>query len=375
MKIAMIRPGLGGAKSMDAMEPLAFSILYGLTPDEFEVTFYDESIEQIPTGIHADWIIMSANSFTIKRTYILAAIYRQQGMKVGLGGFHPTFAPEEALEYCDTVFIGDCEKIWPEFIDDLVVGCVKRRYESLHQPDISNVLYDERIFHGKRYNIVKPVQFGRGCKYNCDFCSISAFYGDSLRFRCIDRVVEEIKRRKLRYVFFVDDNLFVNKRMTKAFMEALIPLGIRWTCQISIDVAADDGLLNLMRQSGCISLLIGFETRNPDSLKEMNKVVNLNHLRYEDIIRKIKDYGMMVYGTFVVGYETDGMEAFDEALAFALDNKLFLANFNPLIPTIGAPLYDRLKMENRLLYDNGGWRTDTDMVIPSSFQIGCHRNS
>lgn len=382
MKLTMIKVGMGGVRSRDAMEPLAFAVLASLTPETIELAFYDERVEDIPENFTSDWVIISANTFTIKRSYQLAAMCRQRGIKVAIGGFHTTILPDEAACYCDVVFVGDAEGVWPGFIDDISNGSHHPRYQCKDYPSLKRITYDERIFGDKRYHLVKPLQYSRGCRYSCDFCSIHAVYNKCLRYRDVITVVEEIKRRKLRYVFIVDDNLYLNKEKMMAFLDGIKPLKVKWVCQISMDVAMDDGLLEAMVGSGCIAVLIGFETTDPMNLIQMNKQSNIKQMDYETIVRRLKYYGLMIYGTFVLGYDNDTEEAFDITLAFALKHKFFVANFNPLIPTPGTALYQRLENEGRLLYDQ--WWLDEhyrygDTVFqpksmtPDALRDGCFR--
>ena len=171
-------------------------------------------------------------------------------------------------------------------------------------------------------------------------------------------MVEDIRRSGKRHIFLVDDNLFVNRDKASALFEALVPLGISWSCQVSIDIARDAELVQLMRKSGCISALIGFESLNPDSLRQLNKHWNTKWQSYDDAIDVFRRAGIMLYGTFIFGCDSDKADAFDDVVAFALRNKFVLANFNPLTPTPGAPLYDQLKDEGRLLHDR--WWLDPD---------------
>jgi radical SAM superfamily enzyme YgiQ (UPF0313 family) len=351
MKIILIKVGMGGARSSDAMEPLAFAVIAALTPQNIQVQMYDERVEALPDNLDCDWIVMSSGSFTIRRTYTLSQKYRASGIKVAIGGFHTSLIPQETLEYADVAFVGDAEGVWPQFLEDIQTGKYRKIYEQENYPCIAQSYYDESIFKDKKYAPIKPLQFSRGCRYSCDFCSISAVYKKSLRYRDVDMVVEEIKRRKLKYVFIVDDNLFLHREKTMEFLEGIRPLKIKWACQISIDLASDTDLVKKMVQSGCMAVLIGFETVNPKNLKQMNKQANLHLMDYRNVIKTLNEYGLMVYGTFVLGYDHDTLEAFDATLAFALENRLMLANFNPLIPTIGTPLYHRLEKEGRLLFE------------------------
>jgi radical SAM superfamily enzyme YgiQ (UPF0313 family) len=152
-------------------------------------------------------------------------------------------------------------------------------------------------------------------------------------------------------VFFVDDNLFSDVASAHALFEALLPLGVRWSCQVSVDVTRDPGLVRLMARSGCAIALVGFESLNPANLRQMRKSWSLRHGDAAGAIRTLRDAGIMVYGTFVFGYDADTPAAFDATAEFALKQGLFLANFNPLTPTPGAPLFDRLRDEGRLIHE------------------------
>jgi radical SAM superfamily enzyme YgiQ (UPF0313 family) len=351
MKITLIKVGMGGLMSSDAMEPLAFAVIAALTPENIGLNMYDERVEALPDKLDCDWLVMSSGSFTIRRTYALAQKYRALGIKVAIGGFHTSLLAEETLDYADVAFVGDAEGLWSEFIEDIQKGKYRRIYKQEEYPCIAKSYYDESIFKGKNYTLIKPLQFSRGCRYSCDFCSISAVYKKSLRYRDMDMVVEEIKRRKLKYVFIVDDNLFLHRGRTMDFLEGIKSLKIKWACQISIDLASDTALIEKMVASGCIAVLIGFETVNPDNLKLMNKQANIQLMDYRKVIKTLNAYGLMIYGTFVLGYDHDTLEAFDATLEFALENRLMLANFNPLIPTVGTPLYRRMEEEGRLLFE------------------------
>jgi radical SAM superfamily enzyme YgiQ (UPF0313 family) len=140
--------------------------------------------------------------------------------------------------------------------------------------------------------------------------------------------------------------------------EALIPLRVAWSCQVSIDIAHEPALVRLMARSGCLNALIGFESLNRDNLVQMRKAWNLKYHDYETSIEVFQKAGIMIYGTFVFGYDHDTTASFDEAVAFAIRNKFYLANFNPLTPTPGADLYRQLQQEKRLIYER--WWLDPD---------------
>ncbi|MHC5211444.1 MAG: B12-binding domain-containing radical SAM protein [Planctomycetota bacterium] len=356
MKVTFLRPAMGAARTRDAMEPLALGILAGLTPPDVEVELIDERVEPVPASLEADLVALTVETYTARRSYQLADELRSRGLKVVMGGYHPSLLPEEVGRHADAVVIGDAEELWPRVLDHARRGRLQSVYRRESHASLAGMHVDRRLFAGKHYAPVSLVQYSRGCRWACDFCSIHAFYGTSLLQRPIAEVVAEIEQLPRRHVFFVDDNLFVDRVRLKALLRALVPLGIRWSCQVSIDVTQDAELVRLMQRSGCVTALVGFESLNGDNLRQMGKGWNLRFGGYERAIRTLKDAGILIYGTFVFGYDGDTPAAFDEAVDFALHHKLFLANFNPLTPTPGAPLHDRLAREGRLLHDR--WWTD-----------------
>ena len=266
MKVTFIRPNLYEGRSRDAMEPLAFAILQGLTPPDVEAAFYDERLEPIPFDEPTDLAALTVETYTARRAYSIAAEFRRRGVPVVMGGYHPTFLPEEALHHADAVVEGDAEGLWEQVVADARQGRLQRRYRRESFAPLGGSPPDRRVFQGKRYAPVTLVQYGRGCRYNCDFCSIRAFYGTSLRQRPVAEVADEVERQGRRHVFFVDDNIFVDVPKAKELFRALIPLRIRWSCQVSIDVAHDRELLALMEKSGCLTAVVGFESLQAESL-------------------------------------------------------------------------------------------------------------
>lgn len=358
MKITFIRPNLYDDRSSDAMEPLCFAILKSLTPDDIETAFYDERLEPIPLDEDTDLVAMTVETYTARRAYQIAAAFRERGIPVVIGGYHPTFLPDEVLEHADAIVMGDAEGVWGQILKDVQNGGLRKVYQSSEFPDLANMLPDRSIFKGKKYAPMALVQYGRGCKFNCSFCSIRAFYGTNLRQRPVEDVVEDIRRSGKTHIFLVDDNIFVDVDKARELFVALIPLKIRWSCQVSIDIARDRGLVKLMAQSGCVSALVGFESLDPVSLKEMKKGWNLKWQSYDDAIEVFQNEGIMLYGTFIFGCDNDTVENFDIAVDFAIRHKFILANFNPLTPMPGAPLFDRMQRDGRLLHDR--WWLDPD---------------
>lgn len=366
MKVTFIQPAMHKKQSADAMQPLAYAVLAGLTPEDVQVEFFDERVEKLPAAFDTAAVAMAVETFSAKRAYALADGLRKQGIPVIMGGFHPTLLPEETLGHADSVVIGEAEGVWGTVIADLRRGSLQKMYKQESPVALQGLRLDRSIFTGKKYLPVFPVQFSRGCRFACDFCSIHAFFGNDVRRRPIAEVIEELKGAKT--VFIIDDNILSDRKEAKALFRALIPLRIKWGCQISIDVVDDDELLSLMAESGCIAVLIGFESLSSQNLQQMKKGVNADRMDYQGAIFRIKRHGIMIYGTFVFGYDDDTAAAVADTCNFALQQRLFLANFNPLMPMPGTRLYERLAGEGRLMYDkwwlDGSFRYGDTMFDP-----------
>ena len=350
LKITFIRPNMTSVQSADAMQPLVFAILAGLTPPDVEIELYDERIEPVPFDIETDLVAMTVETFTARRAYYIASHFSRRGIRVVMGGYHPTFMPQEALQYADAVVIGDAEGVWQQIVADARSGALQPIYQQQKALPLDSVTFDRSIFSGKRYVPLYPVQQSRGCRFACDFCSIHAFYGKTRRQRPVREIIEEIEALHRKHLVFIDDNIFVDIPRAKQFFQALIPLRIQWTCQVSMDIAHNSELLDLMEKSGCSTVVIGIESLDKRNLQQMRKRCNLNIEDYATALQKFQDRGMMIFGTFVFGYDYDTVDSLKRSLEFAIRSKFFLANFNPLIPMPGTKLYKRLQLEGRLIY-------------------------
>ena len=357
MKILFVRPNLCDLRSSDAMEPLAFAILAALTPPEHQVELADERLEPIPFDAEADLVAITVETYNARRAYQIAQRFRARGIPVVLGGYHVTFLPEEALDYCDAVVAGDAELLWPQVLVDAQEGRMRGIYRQASQPAVGGKLPDRTIFANKKYAPLSLIQYGRGCRFACDFCSIHAFYGTSLRQRPVKEVVAEIEAVNRKHIFLVDDNIFVDIAKAEELFRALIPLRIKWSCQISIDIAANRQLMDLMAQSGCLTAVIGFESLDERNLAQMKKKWNVKSLSYDESVKQFHDRGIMIYASFVLGYDHDTRDSWQACVDWALKSKFYIANFNPLTPTPGAKLFDRLKSEGRLIWDKW-WLAD-----------------
>ncbi len=405
MKIAFVKVNMMYSKGKDALKPLVFALIEKLTPPSFELIFYDERIEALPYNIDADIIAFSVETFAAKHVYELAEKHKREDNLIVMGGFHPTAMEEEALEHADVVLKGDAEDTWARLMRDLERNNgrpSKRIYASENACHMSYVDPNSACYRGKRYLPLAMVQASRGCKYNCDFCSIKSLYPQGVRQKDVDTVVREIRESKEKLVFFIDDNLLFDEESARRLFHAIKPLKKKWACQISLEIAFKDELLDMMYDAGCFMVLIGFESLNEDNLKLMNKGANLKIMKdgrvpsdtpegrkgkasvthLEEAIRNIYRHNIMIYGMFVLGYDNDTAEAVKDTYSFAMRNNLAVANFNPLMLLPGTPLFERMKEEGRLRFEkwwlDPKYRYGDAMYYPSSMSTkelrdGCRR--
>ncbi len=245
-------------------------------------------------------------------------------------------------------------------VDDLRHGVLKKRYQSAVRPALDRIRVDRSIFQGKRYLPIRLVETGRGCRFPCNFCAIQTFFERTHRSRPIEQIIEELLllRDSTRVFFFVDDNFVGDMNFAKELLRALIPLKLRWITQMSINAAHDEQFLELLSRSGCMGVLIGFESLDDDNLCAMNKRFNKMKGGYGKALENLRRHHIRVYATFVFGYENDTRASFEQVLEFALNQRFYIAAFNHLTPFPGTELYEELRQSGRLRFD--AWWLDDD---------------
>jgi radical SAM superfamily enzyme YgiQ (UPF0313 family) len=319
-----------------------------------------------------DLAAISTITPTAPAAYAIADHYRKQGVTVVMGGPHATFMPGEALLHADYVVRGEGEIALPALIEALehssplaaVPGLAFRDQgvvvlndpappvadlDSLPHPDFSLVHnYKRDLVLGKR---TIPMQTSRGCPFDCTFCSVTGMFGRHYRFRSVEHVLAELRRYdpKKNIVFFYDDNFAANKKHTRELLAAMIAanLGFKWSTQVRSDIARDPGLLDLMKQAGCETLYIGFESVDPAALKEMKKSQTVDEMRHA--VREIRSRGIHVHGMFVFGFEADTKDTVWSTVRFAIKEKIDTAQFLILTPFPGTSFYRDMEKQDRII--------------------------
>jgi radical SAM superfamily enzyme YgiQ (UPF0313 family) len=351
VKIELIVPAVGE----NARVPnLALPILAALTPREITVSLTDDLLTPIDLQKplkDVDLVGITVLTKTALRAYQIADAYRKKGVPVVLGGIHPSALPEEAKEHADAIVIGEAEEIWRHLLEDFRANDLKPFYHQEGTIDPSEIPIPRReILPSRGYFPVDAVQATRGCPFRCDFCSVRKFFGDTYRLRPISKIVEEVRSLRHRWMIFNDDNIIGNPSYSKELLKALIPLKKKWFGQISLSGLKEVNHIDLLARSGCISLLIGFESLSRSNLIQSQKYQN-DPAEYREIIDHLHRYGIAICGFFVFGFDEDDPSVFEETVSFAIETRLFHAVFTLLTPYPETSFYQRVKSEGRLIQD------------------------
>lgn len=365
MRIELIS---AAAEESARLTPLALATLAALTPPDIEVGFSDDQIR--PIGLQSDFqkadlVAISVMSKTAYRGYEIADACRKKGIKVVLGGIHPTILPEEASAHADAVVIGEAEILWPRVLEDFKANRLQKFYRQDGVVDMNQSPVPQRgifNFHSRSYIPLDVVQTTRGCPYHCDFCTVNSVFGNHFRMREIDQVVAEVQGLTRWGILFADDNVMGNVSYSRRLFTALEPFKLRWIGEASLAGLDNEQDLKILQKSGCKALFIGFESLNPQ-LRSIGKFQN-NPERYGEVIRKLHDHGIIAYAAFVFGFDFDDPSVFERTVEFAIANKIILAQFSMLTPYPGTGLYVRLQAEGRLLRDKWWLLSNQEILAP-----------
>lgn len=353
---------------------LGLLTILGGTPDRFEISMQDEYLAPIDYDEPCDLVALSAKTSCSVRAYEVAAEFRKRGKKVVLGGIHCSLRPEEALEQVDYIVTGEAEQTWLTFLDDFEAGHPERRYDTAQFPPMSEVPFPSFGQEDSKRFLLHQIQTTRGCPFQCRFCSVPDISGQAFRFKPVERVIEEVRalpRRgplveRIKSLYIVDDNFISRTRYTKELLEALVPLRKKgeipdWSAETTLNVATDEELLDLFRDAGCTTLIIGFESVSQETLKSMAKGINFC-LSFQEATERIHQRGITIVGNFIVGFDTDTLSVFRDTRDFVFQNNILYPFFSILTPMPGTELHDEYDAAGRL--DHKDWaRYDTRHVV------------
>ena len=332
--------------------PLGLLTIVNLLQNDHKVVLENENITNINYEDTPDIVGISVTVDTLPRAVKIAEVFRKKGSMVVAGGIHVTTAFDTIPDGCfDVLCVGAAEGTWPAIIKDYKNGTLKYLYrcdKAFGAEDIISPAY--HFLEKEPYLYCNVVHTSRGCPFRCDFCYNSAVERRYMN-RSIEDVLRDIKAVRTKHVMFIDDNFAGNPEWTKAFLKQIKPLDLKWNAAVSINIAYDDELLDLMKETGCQSLFIGFESINESSVNGVHKVQNKTD-SYEKAVKAIHDRGIMINGSFVFGLDGDTPDTFQLTLDWIVKNKIETVTSHILTPYPGTVLYKKLKNEGRIVSDN-----------------------
>ncbi len=364
VKLGLTLPGfVERSKVIASLPSLGLLTLAGMTTADHDVSYHEiaeyetpGSFEKLPTGF--DLVAISSLSAQIQEAYRVAEWYRAKGIKVVMGGLHVTSMPDEAKRHCDAVAVGEGELLWHDILDDAAKSQLKKEYRTSVEFDLANAPMPAfHLLDIEKYNRL-TVQTSRGCPRRCEFCASSILLTARYKQKPIINVLKEIDRVKELwpnpFLELADDNAFINKAYWRSLLPDLKRRRIKWFAESDISVASDPELLKLMRQSGCVQILIGLESPTRSGLDGVEIRTNWKlkqWSRYKDAVRAIQSVGISVNGCFVVGLDNHDTSIFDTLSEFVDELGLHQVQITVPTPFPGTPFYERLHREGRILED------------------------
>jgi radical SAM superfamily enzyme YgiQ (UPF0313 family) len=344
--------------------------------DRYEVILIDENIEPIDFDIKADMVGISAMTSYVKRGYQIADAFRQRGIPVIMGGVHPSFMPQEALQHADAVVVGEAEFVMAKVLEDLDDGGIGGIYKAdrLHSMvDMPLPRYD--LMKTNRYVNTTYIQTSRGCHHACAFCAEHVMYGLKFRYRPVEEVMREIDASGARTISLNDADFFGTPKRAAELMRALKGRGIRWQAGVNTREAHSDELLKLAAESGCYMLSLGFESISRETLRNVHKFQNSPD-KYKELVEKIQSYGILVFGLFMFGFDGEDPSVFEETVNFNIDANFDACAYSIMTPYPGTITWYEMMKDGRVtnfdwdVYDQGNIVFEPNGLTRKSLEEG-----
>ncbi|MGA1134303.1 MAG: B12-binding domain-containing radical SAM protein [Prochlorotrichaceae cyanobacterium] len=388
LKVKMILPALTEALSpfwrpikYHLFPPLGLATIASFFHPEDEIELQDEHVEVLNLNDEPDLVVIQVYITSAYRAYELADHYRAKGAYVVLGGLQVTALPEEAAAHADTIFLGPGEDTWPQFLADFRVGHPAPCYRSKVRSLVGVPPIRRDLIKRHHYLIPNSIVVSRGCPHHCDFCYKTAFYqgGKSFYTQPIDAALAEIDRLPGKHLYFLDDHLFGHEAFALELFEGMKGMGRVWQAAATVQTILKPGLLEKAVEVGLRSIFIGFESLSADNLHAQHKYHNLNR-DYRVAIDRLRNFGVMINGSFVYGMDEDDETVFDRTTEWAINQGIETATFHILTPYPGTALYDRMVAENRIrshnwdLYDTRHVVYHPRKMSPETLEAGYWRS-
>jgi radical SAM superfamily enzyme YgiQ (UPF0313 family) len=396
MRILLYNPDNGVTRNF--MPHLWMFLLQSLTPSGHEVLLIDgnaqpmdeDGIARFVREENIGLVGIGAMTRMVAKAYRMADAIRAAGVPVVMGGPHVTEEADEALgrnggpRHADAVALGEADETWPRIVEDAACGTLKdvyapvdefgqerkptlKEYPAIPWDKISLDQFNlvpkmamrplQRLGGGWGTFRMIPMESGRGCPYGCEFCTVTGFFGDSIRFRTNKSVVDELLLLKARArseqgqiaVFFIDDNFAINIKRTKSLLRDIVAAGaqVHWVAQISANLLRDEELVDLIAASGGKWIFIGMESIDPTNLASVNKGFNKPG-EYAAVLQRLADRNVYAITSFIFGMDNDTVGVADRTLREIATWPPGLPIFGLLTPLPATPLYKRLEAAGRL---------------------------